>query len=353
MLEIFSEKLKQARSNAGLSMDELAEFLNVSKQSVYKYEKSLLTPNPEALSKIARVLNVSIDDLFDTGRQERRLLNVSFRSSVEEAMIKLSHIENEVIDEIELLVELEKLSKDGIEFSNPLIDDIQINRIADVEKAAEKIREKWGLGESPIANVVEVMENRGVCVIQKYSIYQFDGFSAFYKQRPVIVLNTKTEEITRRRFTCLHELGHILLGALVSEKMQERIEEICNVFAGALLLPAKVLRKFWEGRKNFLMQDFINIKESFGISIQAIWLRAINLSLLSWNTYRKWKDGYEAQTNYGNYSGHEIPKRIESLMLRCISAGKMTLDKALDKAKKLKNNLDKTIMINMEYNLTI
>jgi len=347
----FSEKLKRARSNAGMSMDDLAELLDLSKQSVYKYEKNLLTPNPEALNKIARILNVTINDLFDNTRKER-LQNISFRSGVEEAMIKLSQIEDEIIDEIELLTELERLSKDTIEFVNPLTKEFQISKIGDVEKAAEKLREKWNLGEIPIANVVEVIETRGICVIQKYSFYQFDGFSAFYKQRPIIVLNTRTEEITRRRFTSLHELGHIILGSLVTEKMQERIEEICNVFAGALLLPAKVLRKFWEGRKSFLMHDFIHIKESFGISIQAIWSRAISLSLLSWDTYHKWKDAYEVQTNYGNFNGNETPKRIESLIFRCISAGKLTTEKALAKAKKLKNNLDKTIMLNMEYNLT-
>jgi Zn-dependent peptidase ImmA (M78 family) len=309
-----------------------------------------LTPNPEALYKIACVLNVKIEDFFTKSRT-RRLENISFRTGIEEAMIKLSKLENEVIEELELLGELEKLVKDPIHYKNPLEGTI-ISKLADVETAAERLRQNWCLGEGPISNVTDMLETNGICVIHKFSNYEFDGFSAFYKTRPVIVINTKIEEVTRRRFTAVHELSHIVLTSLIAENLSDRIEEICNAFAGALLLPGKILRKFWEGRKKFLMQDFINFKESFGISIQAIWIRAINLSLLTWNTFHKWKDAYEKQTNYGKFSGTEVPKRIESLLLRCLASGKLNLEKALEKASILKNNLDKTIRINMEFNLS-
>jgi Zn-dependent peptidase ImmA (M78 family) len=143
------------------------------------------------------------------------------------------------------------------------------------------------------------------------------------------------------------------LELIVHEKLKDRIEEICNVFASALLLPPKVLRKFWEGRNKFVMQDFIHIKETYGISILAIWISAIKLELLAWETYNKWKEAYEVQTDYGTYKGMEMPKRVESLILRCITSGKMSVDAALEKVKKLKNNLDKTILLNMDYSMAI
>jgi Zn-dependent peptidase ImmA (M78 family) len=351
MTETFAEKLKKARNQAGLSMEELADLLNVSKQSVYKYEKNMLTPNPEALNKISKVLNVEIDALFRY--RKNKLEDVSFRTGIEQAMIKLANVEDEVIEEMELLSELEKLSKNEEEFENPL-QNLQITKMADVERAADTVRKQWKLGEEiPISNVVELLENKGIVVIQKFSNYSFEGFSAFYKERPVIVLNLKTDEITRRRFTALHELGHILLGKIISEKMKDRIEEICNVFAGILLLPVEVLKRFWLGRQKFVMQDFINLKESYGISILAIWISAIKLNLLAWETYNKWKEAYETQTNYGKFNGGEHSKRLETLVLKCILSGKISVEKAIEKTKKLNNNLDKTIILNMEYNMAI
>ncbi|ANE50623.1 XRE family transcriptional regulator [Flavisolibacter tropicus] len=344
-----SERIKAARLRAGLSMEDLAKLLNLSKQSVYKFEKDQLTPNPEVLHNIALYLNIPINELFS---KEKRLEQVSFRSGVEEAMIKLSSIEDEVIEEMELTTELEALTKDTIVFDNPL-KHWQIKDLSDVERAAAEVRLQWQLGFAPISNIVGVLENKGICVVEKNSQYDYEGFSAFYQGKPIIVLNTKTQEITRKRFTALHELGHILLGSIVVESLKDNIEQICDTFAGALLLPEQVLKQFWKGRTKFLMQDFISLKETFGISIQAIWRRAVHLKLLSWESLHKWKEAYQAQPNYGNYMGSESPRRLELLMLKCLANGKITYDQGIEKVKGLKNNLDKTLLVNLKYSLSI
>src|SRR5438132_610992 len=111
----FSDKLRSMRTKADLSMDDLAELLNVSKQSIYKYEKSMLTPNPEVLTKLVQIFRTEIDDFFETSKRHR-LERVCFRSSMEHAMVKLSEIEMEVIGEMELLQELEHLAKESVTF---------------------------------------------------------------------------------------------------------------------------------------------------------------------------------------------------------------------------------------------
>ncbi|SEG07536.1 DNA-binding transcriptional regulator, XRE-family HTH domain [Eubacterium ruminantium] len=60
-----ADKLKEARKNAGLTQNELAEKLCVSRQAITKWESGKGIPDVENLKTIAKVLNVSIDFLLD------------------------------------------------------------------------------------------------------------------------------------------------------------------------------------------------------------------------------------------------------------------------------------------------
>lgn len=76
-----------------------------------------------------------------------------------------------------------------------------------------------------------------------------DGFSFMKDGSPIIVLNANCTSTSRLRFTCAHELGHIILGhvgvyELVNREpspSDNRIEHEANVFASRLLAPACVL----------------------------------------------------------------------------------------------------------------
>ena len=71
----FSEKLKQIRKEQGLSQEELAELLNVSRQAVSKWEQGQGYPEVEKLLLISRRLNISLDALLSdecSGGSEER-----------------------------------------------------------------------------------------------------------------------------------------------------------------------------------------------------------------------------------------------------------------------------------------
>ena len=61
------EKIKEARKQCGLSQEQLAEALVVSRSAVAKWEADNGMPDIENLKAIARVLDVSIDYLLDDG----------------------------------------------------------------------------------------------------------------------------------------------------------------------------------------------------------------------------------------------------------------------------------------------
>lgn len=350
MSNALSKKIAIARKDSGLSMEELASLLGVSKQTVYKYESDLIKPSPEVLSKLSILFGKELSYFFSE-KLSNRLERISFRNEVEEAAIRLAEIEAEAIKVIEYHFELEGLSSRKREFNNPL-KGFEIANLKDVERAAEFLRSEWELGAAPISSVIELLESKNIIVIEHYSHYHYDGFSAFYKNRPVILLNTRIEEVTRKRFTALHELGHILLQS-ISEELSPKVEEICDAFAGSLLMPQKVLKSFWEDRSSFLMQDFITLKESYGVSILALWVRAKHLGFIDWDTFHKWKELYNLEKDHGKFTGKEMPKRLEKLILRSVSEGLIPIKYGIKIAKSIGNSMDKLLLLEIGKNLTI
>lgn len=55
------KKLKYLRKQKGLTQEDLAEKLNVSRQSVTKWESGKSLPNLENIKEISNIFSVSID----------------------------------------------------------------------------------------------------------------------------------------------------------------------------------------------------------------------------------------------------------------------------------------------------
>jgi len=62
----FHQKIQQLRLKSGLTQEQLAELLFVSRVTVSKWESGRGYPNIESLKLLAKVLGVTIDDLLST-----------------------------------------------------------------------------------------------------------------------------------------------------------------------------------------------------------------------------------------------------------------------------------------------
>ena len=71
---IFSEKLQILRKNKGLTQEELAEKLGVSRQAVAKWESGQVYPDIFNLIQISSMMNVSVDYLV---KDQDCTLNIS------------------------------------------------------------------------------------------------------------------------------------------------------------------------------------------------------------------------------------------------------------------------------------
>ena len=87
----FSTKLQLLRKKAGLTQDELALKLRVSRQAISKWESEMTMPDIMLLPQIAKVLKVTLIDLYEeTFPDEASETNLKTISRTEEN----SHVEN-------------------------------------------------------------------------------------------------------------------------------------------------------------------------------------------------------------------------------------------------------------------
>jgi len=66
----FSEKLRALRKEKGLSQEQLAELLNVSRQSVSKWESGQTYPEIEKLIILSNLFKITLDDLVNDKKVE-------------------------------------------------------------------------------------------------------------------------------------------------------------------------------------------------------------------------------------------------------------------------------------------
>lgn len=314
----------------GWSLQELADNIsvNLTKQALSKYEQDAMKPTAEVLIALAKALDVKPDYFLRESKLE--LEPVEFRKKAKLSGKQIDSIKEKIKEFLERYLEVEQLLNIKIRFSNP-VKNFRISEVEDVENAALKLIEKWHLGFDPIPNVIEMLEDNGIRVIEMDAPNEFDGLSTFVSDIPVVVVN-KNYTVERKRFTALHELGHLLLNI---EEAADK-ERICHAFAGALLLPDDSLeRLIGSKRNNIAPGELVSIKEQFGISVQAIMMRAQLKGIIDkTKAERFWKSmaGNRKEDGLGSFAGKEKSYRFEHLVFRLAAEDIVSISKAANLA---------------------
>lgn len=321
MENIFAQRLKSARIMAGLSMQKLSDLLDnvISKQSISKYEQGSMKPDSELLIKLSKVLMVKPDYFFRPF--EISLQKVDFRKKCSLSQKEINSINEKSRDFLERYIEVEQHLGINHQFENP-IADIKINKLADIEDAVLELRKKWKLGLNPLSNIFEMLENKGFKIFEIVASQSFDGLSSIVDNTiPILVIN-RISDILRRRFTILHELAHVLL-QLPNNSSKKEIEHYCNYFAGSFLIPKQVLiSELGIKRNTVILKELIEIKEYYGISLQALVYRARELKIISEQSAKRFwqfiKSSPEKQQEIGlgKYQGKEKSERFNQLLYR-------------------------------------
>lgn len=60
----FGNKIKQLRENSGYSQGELAKLLDIPQSLLWKYEHNLAVPSVLNAAKLAKIFNVTVEQLI-------------------------------------------------------------------------------------------------------------------------------------------------------------------------------------------------------------------------------------------------------------------------------------------------
>lgn len=330
MNRIFAKRLKSARIRANLSQDNLVDKIDhiVSKNAISRYEKGVMQPDSKVLIALAKALDVKTDYFFREFNVT--IENIEFRKKSKLGIKKVNSIKEKVIDSIERYLEVEQFLHVNSSFENP-IKNISINSKDDIEEAVNLLLSEWHLGYNALPNVIELLEDKHIKVIEIDAPLEFDGFSGWADGKfPIIVLN-QNYGLERKRFTALHELGHLVM-KINAGLDHKQMEQMCHQFAGAMLLPRETFEMEFGGKRSGIsLNELISIKESYGISIQAIMARAKDLGFVSETFYKRFRiyiSKNRKEKGLGNYIGKESSSRFKQLVFRAASEEVISMSKA-------------------------
>lgn len=90
----FNEKLTKLRKMEGLSQEELGYRLNVTRQTVSKWELGQTTPEMDKLVEIGKIFNISVDDLLNDSEVQSAKTVINEKKSTEENVQQVEKQEN-------------------------------------------------------------------------------------------------------------------------------------------------------------------------------------------------------------------------------------------------------------------
>ena len=90
---MLGDNIKTARKNKCMTQEELAERLNVVRQTVSKWEKNLSVPDADLLEKLADILNVDVHILLGAEKPQGETPSEDYLKYISEQLAKINEQE--------------------------------------------------------------------------------------------------------------------------------------------------------------------------------------------------------------------------------------------------------------------
>ncbi len=342
MKKIFNgSRLKEARLYNKLTITELAEKLNVSKQMVSKYESGKSEPSFEKSLQLIDVLGYPREFFYTADKYLIDNEGTFFRSrltatqkSKEPASIALKYS-----------VVVRDFLEQFIAF--PVLQDREIyDGIDNPEELALSIRKSMDLGFEPINDIIEVAELMGFTVInmdyQEDKVDAFSSMNAINGNSYFVITTGDSGSFYRQQFSIAHEIGHWVLHQNINPQELDKdeyktMENEANKFASIFLLPKESFGYELKTKIVDEIDTYYNLKRKWNVSMAAMIMRARDLNIISPEQeaklykqlhYRRWrnpepfdletkvtlpvafKQSLELLIDENILQGHEIPLKI-------------------------------------------
>ncbi|MGI8663976.1 MAG: helix-turn-helix domain-containing protein [Acidimicrobiales bacterium] len=279
-------RLRIARQAKMLRKKDLAERAGVSAAAVSQYENGTAAPSSKVVAALALALGIpSAYFAADRPLGEAPATTAHFRSlrstTKQERDRAFAHalMTWELATLIERYIQLPEVSLPSDLGVRP-DDSLEL-----VEAAAREVRTAFGIRSGPVPHVVRLLESRGiVCTRLPAQTRRVFAFSCEFPGRSVVVLSTERTHRAAGRFDAAHELGHLVLHH-DAEPGTHAVERHANVFASEFLAPTAEIADLLPSSAAW--KHLLELKEVWGISIQALLFRARQLRIMPEHTYRR------------------------------------------------------------------
>ena len=350
METIVAARIRNSRIQKGYSLQEVAGKIGVTKQMINKYEQGISMPTSDKLIAFSKLFGQKVDYFFQ--KPEVEIGEINFRKKSKFSNKKVNSLKEEIRIQIENYLYIENICNLNSAFVNPLTE-CSINSKADIIDATEVLRKAWNIGNDTIHNIIQLLEDKEIKVIEvEEETSLFDGLATVVDEKYYVIVVNKSMPIERKRFTLLHELGHLLLP--LNHFIEKEQESYCHTFASEMLLAQRnVTIEFGDKRNQISLNELKNIQEKYGISISAIVYKLVEAKIIS----QEKLTGFYKRLNYDNalkqdveksrFEGEENSNRYENLVFRAVSEEFISLSKASSLLQLSLEDLKNNISINI------
>lgn len=297
------EALLDAR---GLSWDDVARRIGVSRSELVQQILHDKGPSEKIIKDLSSELAVPSFVLFMSRAPNISSTLVDFRKSTPRRVA----LSRAAIESIDTARAIQKIAEENQHYDTlervPSVDDLpasaaRIRRAlsisAEAQKGAKDAREFYGL-------LRRAIESLGIFVLHdSFSEEDGSGFCIADGPAAIIVINTRRQNIGRRIFTLVHELGHALLRSTgISDPfvLNNRVERACNSFAARLLMPRNLLIEAAEKyhitlepstRQIYLLSRFLKVSQEAAV------IRLEQLKVVSPGSHARWLESVQGTGN--------------------------------------------------------
>lgn len=326
------EVLKWARETAGFTVEEIADKMKVSSQSIAAWETGERQPTLSQAKRIAKYYRIPYVQFFlsEVPSKRKTINKEDFRTfgniGVPFGMSKeLRWLLRDIEDRRDTMISLyAEEEKEVVPF--PVKMDLDTNEediareIRNLLQLDFKTQKEFRESSRALKYCCDALEKYDILIFQadKIDPQEMRGVSVAYDMMPIIVLNRKDEQ-SARLFTLCHELVHVITRTSgicnnVSEDSDRDVKEIeilCNRIAGKALVPYEdfITDPNVKKIKKYGYEDdyIIAISKNFAVSREVILHRLLELNYISRDTYFKILERYKKE-----YSEHNLNRNKKS-----------------------------------------
>jgi Zn-dependent peptidase ImmA (M78 family)/DNA-binding XRE family transcriptional regulator len=300
---VLGTRLQDARRARGLTQQAVAEHLGVARTTVVAIEKGERRVLPEELIRLAALYGRPVSE-FVAKQVVVEGFVPQFRAAWRHLFAEDAELEKSA-SELQRLaedyVELEKLCDMPLVRAYPPPYDVSgasAEQIAEEIAAAE--RNRMGIGDGPLSNLRERLENDvGLRIFYFPMASKIAGLFAYNEVLGGCIGINSGHPRDRRHWSLAHECGHFLTGRYQSEitflsekKRSSARERIADSFAKHFLMPSSGLnRRFTEmhraSERGITLAHACTLADLYRVSVQALVLRLEELHRLPNGTWER------------------------------------------------------------------